>query len=124
MTDSSVMRECGEPHEDGSGRICRRIRAPGRDRAADKEKLLTEDNRKAALWMVDAWADLAQRKEEEATAAYALARQREEALDAMMLARNHCKQQTNDVSARLIGVKTWLRENHPEVYVTILKELG
>lgn len=38
------------------------------------------------------------------------------ALEAMTVARDHCKQQTDDVSGRYLSLREWLRDNHPDVY--------
>lgn len=78
---------------------------------------LTDENRETAIWLADTWKAIADRKEEEARAAYALAAERAEQLAAMTAARDHCKAQTAEVGERLTSLLAWLRESHPDAYV-------
>ncbi len=94
------------------------------DRERSKQRTWTENNRETALKEIDSWADLAERKNEEASAAYALAREREDQLKAMTEARDLCKSQTTTVSSRLLSLRTWLRDEHPDVYGAIPGDVG
>lgn len=96
--------------------LTKSARSPMRDRQADRTKILGDADRETALSLIDAWADLAERKDTEASAAYLLANQHGERLKDMTEARDLCKQQATEAGERLVALLGWLRDNHPRIY--------